>query len=183
MKHNLMTLAFLSAALGPMAASLPAQNDIPQPSNPAEARIQKEVRHELAMLPYITVFDSLAYQVNGGTVTLMGEVTQPVDKSDAENAVKNIEGVQQVINKIDVLPPAPMDEQLRVALYRSIYGYPMLEKYAMGVQRPIRIIVKGGHVTLVGVVDNETDRNVAGVRANAVPGAFSVTNDLQVHPS
>lgn len=183
MKKNWMTLVLLSVAAGPLAATLTAQNDIAQPSNPAEARIQKEVRHELAMLPYFTVFDSIAYRVEGGTVTLLGEVTQPVDKSDAENAVKHIEGVQQVINKIDVMPPSPMDEQLRVALYRSIYGFPMLEKYAMGVQRPIRIIVKGGHITLEGVVDNETDRNVAGIRANGVPGAFSVTNNLQVHPS
>lgn len=146
-------------------------------------RIQKEVRHELVMLPYFTVFDNIAFQVDGGTVTLMGEVTQPTLKSDAENAVKHIEGVQQVNNKIDVMPPAPMDEQLRIALYRAIYGFPALEKYALGVQKPIRIIVKGGHVTLEGVVDSTGDRNLAGIRANTVPGAFSVTNNLQVQGS
>ena len=183
MKRNLMTLAFLAVTLGPLAASLPAQNDIPQPSNAAQARIQKEVRHELVMLPYFTVFDNIAFQVDGGTVTLLGQVTQPSLKSDAENAVKHIEGVQQVNNKIDVLPPSPMDNQLRVALYRAIYGYPALEKYAMGVQKPIRIIVSSGHVTLEGVVDNATDKDVAGLRANGVPGTFSITNNLQVHPS
>jgi hyperosmotically inducible protein len=97
--------------------------------------------------------------------------------------VKRIEGVQHVVNKIEVLPPSPMDDQLRLALYRAIYGFPALEKYAMGVQKPIRIIVKNGHVTLEGVVDSEADKNLAGVRANTVPGIFSVTNNLRVVPS
>jgi hyperosmotically inducible protein len=118
--------------------------------------------------------------VKGDTVTLQGEVTRPTLKSDAENVVKHIEGVQQVINNIEVLPPSPMDDQLRLALYRAIYGYPALEKYALGVQKPIRIIVKNGRVTLEGVVDSETDKNLVTVRANSVPGIFSVTNNLRV---
>ena len=93
------------------------------------------------------------------------------------------EGVQQVVNKIEVLPPSPMDDQLRLALYRAIYGFPALEKYALGVQKPIRIIVKNGHAALEGVVDSEADKNLAGVRANTVPGIFSVTNNLRVVPS
>jgi hyperosmotically inducible protein len=107
-------------------------------------------------------------------------VTRPVTKSDSENAVKHIEGVNQVVNKIEVLPASPMDDQSRLALYRAIYGFPSLEKYALGVQKPIRIIVNNGHVTLEGVVDSESDKDTAGIRANSVPGIFSVTNNLQV---
>jgi hyperosmotically inducible protein len=113
-------------------------------------------------------------------VTLLGQVTRPVTKSDSENAVKHIEGVNQVVNKIEVLPASPMDDQSRLALYRAIYGFPSLEKYALGVQKPIRIIVNNGHVTLEGVVDSESDKDTAGIRANSVPGIFSVTNNLQV---
>ena len=142
--------------------------------------IQREVRHELLMLPYLTVFDYLAYEVHGYDVTLKGEVTRPVLKTDAENAVKQIEGVERVDNQIEVLPPSAMDHRLRLRLYRAIYGDPPLQKYSLGVQLPIRIIVKNGHVTLEGVVDNEADKNLVGIRANGVSGIFSVTNNLQV---
>jgi hyperosmotically inducible protein len=154
-----------------------------EPMNPAQARITKEVRHELLMLPYFGVFDNIGFQVSGDTVTLVGQVTRPTLKSDAENVVKHIEGVSHVDNKIEVLPPSSMDDQLRLLLFRAIYGYPSLEKYALGVQKPIRIIVKSGHVTLEGVVDSEADKNTAGLRANGVPGIFSVTNNLRVVPS
>ena len=159
-----------------LAAGQPQQ----EPSQKAVARIQKEVRHELLMLPYLGVFDNLAYKVEGYNVTLSGQVTRPVLKSDAENAVKRIEGVERVDNQIEVLPLSPMDDQLRRRLYRSIYGYGPLQKYALGVQQPIRIVVKNGHVTLEGVVDNQGDKNLAGIRANGVSGAFSVTNNLVV---
>jgi hyperosmotically inducible protein len=155
-----------------------------QQANQAHARsterIIKEVRHELLMLPYLDVFDYLAYKVDGYNVTLMGQVTNPTLKSDAENVVKRIEGVEHVDNQIEVLPPSPMDDQLRRRLFRAIYGYPAMQKYAMGVQKPIRIIVKNGKVTLEGVVDSEGDKNIANIRANSVPGVFSVTNNLQV---
>ncbi len=154
-----------------------------EPTNPAQMRIQKEVRHELLMLPYFTVFDNIAFQVNSGTVTLLGQVTRPSLKSDSEGAIKHIEGVDHVVNNIEVLPLSPMDNQSRIALYRAIYGFPSLEKYAMGVQRPIRIIVSNGHVTLEGVVDNQSDKDTAGIRANGVSGVFSVTNNLQVVPN
>jgi len=154
-----------------------------QPSSPAQSRIQREVRHELLMLPYFGVFDNIAYQVDGDTVTLLGSVTRPTLKSDAENVVKRIEGVSRVVNKIDVLPPSSMDDQLRVALFRAIYGYPALEKYSLGVQKPIRIIVKSGQITLEGVVDSQADKDLAGMRAKGVPGGFSVTNNLRVTPS
>jgi hyperosmotically inducible periplasmic protein len=177
MKRNWMSLVVLSFALAP---SMIAQTEAGQSVSPSEARIQKEVRHELLMLPYFNVFDYIAYQVKGDTVTLQGEVTRPSLKSDAENVVKRIEGVQQVINNIEILPPSPMDDQLRLALYRAIYGYPALEKYALGVQKPIRIIVRNGRVTLEGLIDSETDKNLVTVRANSVPGIFSVTNNLRV---
>ena len=149
-------------------------------SERAVQRIQKEVLHELRMLPYITVFDNLGFKVDGYKVTLLGQVVNPVNKIDAEKAVKGIEGVEEVDNQIEVLPVSPNDDRLRRALYRAIYGYGPLEKYAMGVIKPIRIIVKNGHATLEGVVDSQADKDTVGLRANGVPGLFSVTNNLQV---
>jgi hyperosmotically inducible protein len=134
------------------------------------------------MLPYFGVFDNIAFKVEGETVTLLGQVVRPSLKSDAGNAVKHIEGVEHVDNQIEVLPLSPIDDRLRLQLFRAIYSYPALEKYALGVQKPIRIIVKNGHVALEGVVDNDADKNVAGIRANGVPGIFSVTNNLRVEP-
>src|SRR5215470_16183581 len=172
---------FLAVAIQLVASAVFSQQN--QPSDRAVQRIQREVRHELLMLPYLDVFDNLAYKVDGYNVTLLGQVTRPTLKSDAENVVKKIEGVEKVDNQVEVLPPSPMDDQLRRRLYRAIYGYPNLQKYALGVQQPIRIIVKNGNVTLEGVVDNEGDKNVAGIRAKGVPGIFNVTNNLQVAKS
>ena len=151
-----------------------------QPSAKSQERIVKEVRHELLMLPYFGVFDYIAFKVEGYTVTLIGSVVKPVTKSDAENSIKRIEGVEKVDNQIEVLPPSSMDDRLRERLFRAIYQYPALQKYELGVQKPIRIIVKSGRVTLEGVVDSEGDKNMVGIRANTVSGVFSVTNNLQV---
>lgn len=169
-----------SAVLLPLALVVCTFGQANQVSPKAEERIIKEVRHQLLLLPYVSVFDNLAYKVNGYDVTLLGQVTRPVLKSDAGNVVKQIEGVEKVDNQIEVLPTSPMDDQLRGRLYRAIYGFPSLEKYAMPVVKPIRIIVKNGHVSLEGVVDNQADKNTAGIRANSVSGIFSVTNNLQV---
>src|SRR6266700_7628271 len=161
------------------ALSLSAQNAVP--SERGMQRMEKQVRHELNMLPYVNAFDYLAYTVNAdNTVTLSGEVTNPVVKSDAGKVVKRIEGIEHVNNQIQVLPVSPMDDGLRVLLFRTIYGYPTLQKYGLGVNKSIRIIVDRGHVTLMGVVDNEMDRNIARMRANGVPGIFSVDNQLKV---
>src|ERR1035437_1382962 len=146
----------------------------------SQDRLMKEVRHELIMLPYYGVFANLAFRIDGRTVTLEGQVTQPVMKSDAENAVKRIEGVEKVVNNIEVLPPSSMDDRTRRAVYRSIYSYGPLFKYGGMAVPSIHIIVKSGHVTLAGVVDSEADKNVAGMRANQVPGIFQVTNNLRV---
>ena len=178
MNPRLLILFASLLALVTLGATQDAQRD--QPSAKSQERITKEVRHELLMLPYFGVFDNIAYKVDGYNVTLLGQVVRPTLKSDAENVVKRIEGVEKVDNQIEVLPPSPMDDGLRRRLFRAIYQYPALQKYELGVQKPIRIIVKNGHVTLEGVVDNEADKNLAGLRANGVSGTFSVTNNLQV---
>jgi hyperosmotically inducible periplasmic protein len=147
---------------------------------PDSDRIAREVRHELVMLPYYGVFDNLAFRVDGGTVTLMGQVTRPALKSDAENVVKRIEGVDRVINDIQVLPLSPNDERIRLQVYRAVYGDTALNRYALSAVPPIHIIVENGSVSLEGAVANESDKNIAGLRANSVPGVFSVKNDLQV---
>ena len=175
---SLVSRGTLLALLCLSAAAQDTQRS--QPSAKSEDRIIREVRHELLMLPYFGVFDYIAFKLDGETLTLMGQVVRPTLKSDAENAVKRIEGVERVNNQIEVLPPSSMDDQIRLRLYRAIYGEPGLEKYALGVQKPIRIIVKNGHVTLEGVVDSQGDKDLAGIRAKTVPGSFSVDNNLQV---
>ena len=166
-----VTLALAVGALALTAASKP------------EGNLADKVRHQLVMLPYYNVFDDLAYRVDGNTVTLYGEVTRPVLKSDAERAVRHIEGVGQVVNQIKVLPLSPFDDQIRRATYRAIFGYGGLYRYAMGANPSIHIIVDNGHVKLEGVVSSQMDKNIAGIRANGVPGVFSVTNDLRVDRS
>lgn len=146
----------------------------------SQDRLIKEVRHELIMLPYYNVFDNLTFRVDGRTVILEGQVTQPVLKSDAGNVVKRVEGVDKVINNLEVLPPSPMDDRIRREVYRSIYSFGPLFKYGNMAVPPIHIIVKNGRVTLEGVVDNESDKTLAGMRANQVPGTFQITNNLRV---
>src|SRR6267143_4673221 len=114
-------------------------------------RLVKEVRHELVMLPYYNVFDNLAFKVDGSTVTLLGQVTRPTLKSDAERVVKSIEGVERVVNNIEVLPLSPNDDRLRLAVYRAIYGDTTLNRYGLQAVPPIHIIVKNGQVSLEGV--------------------------------
>ena len=143
-------------------------------------RITREVRHELVMLPYYGVFDNLGYKVEGSTVILVGQVTRPVLKSDAENVVKRIEGVEHVKNEIEVLPVSPNDDRIRRAVFRAIYGDPTMDRYAIQAVPPVHIIVKNGHVSLEGVVASEADKNIAGIRANGVSGVFSVANNLHV---
>jgi len=138
------------------------------------------VRHALIMLPYYSVFDNLAFKVDGRTVTLLGQVSNSALKPDAERAVKKIEGVEKVVNNIEVLPPSGSDDRIRRAVYRSIYSYGPLFKYANMSVPPIHIIVKNGNVDLEGVVDGEGDKNAAGIRAKLVPGIFQVTNNLRV---
>jgi hyperosmotically inducible protein len=183
---NRIGFALLAGAL--LASSLAAkdkddkQHLDPYVTGPAdEGRMVQEVRHQLVMLPYYGIFDDLGFTVNGGTVTLVGEVTQPVLKDDAGKVVKKVEGVANVVNNIEVLPLSANDDRIRRGVYRAIYGDPMLStRYGFRALPSIHIIVKNGNVRLEGVVANEMDRNVAGLRANGVPGAFHVDNDLRV---
>lgn len=147
----------------------------------SDARLIKEVRHQLLMLPYYSVFDDLGFRVSGDTVTLVGDVTRPVLKSDAENVVKRIEGVKQVVNQINVLPLSSMDDQIRMAMARAIYGDPQIgTRYGYQALPSIHIIVSNGRVRLEGVVANEMDKNLINMRARSVPNVFAVDNQLQV---
>ncbi len=167
-----------------LALAIPAFPQAPdrRDSQKGEAHITREVRHELVMLPYYSVFDDLAYKVDGYTVTLLGQVTHPTLKSDAEKAVKKIEGVERVVNNIEVLPLSPNDDRIRRAVYRAIYSQPGLDLYSLRAVPTIHIIVKNGNVTLTGAVANQGDKDRAGIAAKGVSGVFSVTNDLQVSP-
>jgi hyperosmotically inducible periplasmic protein len=173
------------ACAGTFARDKGAQGAAPpdRGSQSYEKWLTREVGHELVQVPWLSVFDNLEYSVKGSEVTLSGQVWQPVTKDDAQTAVKGIEGVTKVINNIEVLPLSPMDDQIRRAEYRAIYGAPELQRYAMGVLPSIHIIVKNGHVTLVGTVDNQMDKNVAEIRAKTVPNVFSVNDNLQVRPT
>jgi hyperosmotically inducible protein len=144
------------------------------------ARLERQVRHELVMLPYYGVFDSLAYRVDGDTVTLTGQVTRPTLKSGAEQVVRQLEGVERVVNAIEVLPLSPNDDRIRLATYRAVYGHSALNRYALQAVPSIHIIVKNGHATLDGVAANAADRNIAVMQARSVPGVFSVTDQLRI---
>jgi hyperosmotically inducible protein len=171
--------AFLAFA-GPQVVGAQPQANPARGTTSAQDTIKREVRHELVMLPRYSIFDNLAYSVNGYRVTLVGQVTDPTLKSDAEAVVKKIEGVESVDNQIEVLPTSPDDDQIRRAEYRAIYSQPSLQRYAEGAVQQIHIIVKNGHVTLEGVVANQADKDVANVQANGVLNVFSVTNNLTV---
>jgi hyperosmotically inducible protein len=180
-----VTALSLIASAGTFAWDKGAQGPAPpeRGSQNYEKWLTREVGHQLIQVPWLSVFDNLQYSVNGSEVTLGGQVWQPVTKQDAETAVKGIEGVTKVNNNIEVLPLSPMDDQIRRAEYRAIYGAPELQRYAMGVLPSIHIIVKNGHVTLIGAVDNQMDKNVAEIRAKSVPNVFSVDDNLQVRPT
>jgi len=184
MKKSVLAVFALPLIFSMVALASPAIQDN-QPtgalSQKSIDRIYKEVRHELVMLPYYGVFDNLAYKVDpDGTVTLLGQVARPTLKSDAENVVKRIEGVEKVVNNIEVLPPSPADDRIRRAAYRAIYGNDVLSEYQLRAVPPIHIIVNNGHITLEGIVARQMDKQIAGVQANSVPGTFSVTNNLVV---
>jgi hyperosmotically inducible protein len=185
MVKSRLILGLALLGLGLSAAVITAMSAAPAASQETKANqnLVREVRHQLLLLPYYSVFDNLLFKVDGDHVTLEGQVTNPTLKHDAEAVVKGIEGVSGVTDNIEVLPPSPMDDQLRHALYRAIYGDPTLSKYGWSSMPTIHIIVKNGHVSLEGVVDNETDKNIAGVRANTVPNVFEVKNNLVVKSS
>ena len=170
---GIAVLMTLSGFTGPALAEKPSgQNEM--------TGLQKQVRHELVMLPFYSVFDNFAFKVNGGEVTLLGYVSRPTLKTSAERVVKDIEGVTIVINEIEVLPVSPNDDRIRRDVYRAIYYHPMLSRYAIQSVPPIHIIVKNGDVALYGAVGSEQDKTIANLQANGVSGVFSVTNNLIV---
>jgi len=175
-KNRVITLlaAFILTASAAIAA--PALND--QASY--DARLAKQVRKELVTLPYYGVFDNLAFEVKGDTVVLSGQVTRPSTRKDAERRVAKIEGVERVVNNIQVLPVSSFDDQIRVRTYRAIFRSGSLYRYAMGANPSIHIVVNRGHVTLEGVVSSKMDSQLAYMAANGVPGVFSVKNNLRV---
>jgi len=142
-----------------------------------------KVRKELVTLPYYGVFDNLEYKVEGDTVTLYGQVVKPTTRKDAERRVAKIEGVDHVINNIEVLPPSRFDDSIRARTYRAVFRSGGLYRYAMGANPSIHIVVKNGRVALEGVVSNRMDSQLAYMAATAVPGVFSVTNNLRVSSS
>src|SRR6476659_2168075 len=181
LRTKIGTLLLAGALCSSFAVAQKTHDDAFSRDVSSDARLVKEVRHQLLMLPYYSVFDDLGFRVNGDTVTLMGDVTRPVLKSDAENVVKRIEGVKQVVNQIKVLPLSTMDDQIRMAMARAIYGDPQIgTRYGYQALPSIHIIVNNGHVRLEGVVANEMDKNLINMRARSVPNVFSVDNQLQV---
>lgn len=150
------------------------------PDSVSQQRITREVRHKLVMLPYFSIFDNLAYKVDGDTVTLYGQVRNAFLKDAAQSAIKHIEGVEHINNQIEVLPASFNDDRIRRETARAIFRNSPLSRYSIQPVPSIHIIVKNGHVALEGVVDSEFDRNIAYIRANGVPGVFSVENNLRI---
>lgn len=149
-------------------------------SGPTEARLAKQVRHKLLMLPYYGVFDNLAYSIDGSKVTLHGQVVRASTRSDAARSVASIDGVSQVVNQIQVLPLSSFDDSIRTRTYRALARTGGLNRYFMGANPSLHIVVNRGQVTLAGVVNSKLDKQLAYMTARQVSGAFSVTNDLKV---
>ncbi len=178
----MLAVLVVTPSLTPAEPAAPPRDKRPV-SAQAQERLERVVGHELRMLPYYSVFDNLEYRVKGYDVELMGQVTRPTLKSDAGRVVERIEGVEKVTNRIEVLPLSTHDDQIRRAVFRAIYSSSFLSRYALQAMPPLHIIVKNGHVTLVGVVATESESNVATIQANTVPGVFSVTNKVRVEKS
>lgn len=172
--------AVLSLGTAGTALASPVDSAATSENSRSEQRISGEVLHQLRMIPQFTVFDNLAYRVDGGTVTLTGQVREPFLKDSAEKSIQHLEGVERVDNQIEVLPPSFNDDRIRRQVARAVYRDPRLSMYAIQPTPPIHIIVKNGHVNLEGIVRTQTDKNDAFIRANGVPGVFSVQNNLQV---
>jgi hyperosmotically inducible protein len=174
--------AMATVAPSPLIPALPSYSPKTKPANEQE-RIAREVRHELVMLNYYTIWDFLAFRLSGNTVELYGDVAQPILKSDAEDAVKRIEGVEKVVNHINVLPPFPSDDRIRREVAQRVFSFGGLSRYSWSAVPSVHIIVSSGRVKLEGVVDNQADKDAAGIQANGVPGVFEVKNELIVASS
>ena len=179
-KNRVIGMVAILALAAVVALAAPAaSND----GSAGDEQVAKKVRHELVTLPYYGVFDNLAYKVEGNTVTLYGQVVEATTRSDAARRVAKIDGVERVINNIEVLPLSSFDNEIRVRAYRTIFRTGGLYRYAMGANPSIHIVVRNGNVTLEGVVANDADRQLAYMAASGVPGVFSVTNNLRAERS
>ena len=179
----LIMVPLLLLSMSPLAFSQDQAQKVetPKQNEASEVQLEREVMHSLNMLPFYNVFDNLQFQIkNNNTVVLSGQVVLPVTKNDAAGAVRRIKGVKKVENHIEVLPVSPFDSRIRRREYWAIYGTPALQRYGLGVVPSIHIIVKNGDVTLMGMVADKSDKNLAGIVANRVPDVFHVTNDLRV---
>ena len=191
---SLVLQTFMVATAGLLLASAPearadqhnkSKSQLSLPADRSGYRVEElkeEVRHQLVMLPYYSVFDWLQAEIkHDGTVALMGEVTRPTLKNDAISRVNRIEAATRSVDSVEVLPLSAMDDGLRVALYRAIYNYNSpLFWYATQSVPPIHIIVRNGHVSLKGVVASQMDSQLAYAAASQVPGVFEVKNELQI---
>ncbi|MEW6730890.1 MAG: BON domain-containing protein [Acidobacteriota bacterium] len=144
------------------------------------AFIQERIRKRLASLPYYSVFDNLYFNYDGETVVLGGEVARASLRKDAEKAVEDVEGVERIVNRIEILPLSTVDNRIRAQAYRQLFSHPQLSRYAIQPVPPIHIIVKHSRIKLEGVVANRSDKIVAGMLANQISGVFSVVNNLRV---
>lgn len=209
LKNCIALSMFCLVAAGPVVVTSPAlgqQAAAPSDAQQAMVKLAEAVRKQIVTNTQYGVFDSIHFAIKGGdTVILRGYASRPTLKSSLESSIKRIAGVKSVQNEIEVLPLSPNDDDIRARVYAAIYGYGPLQRYtsnrgaSAGMNRnsvarraggitndppfgwhAIHIIVKNGNVTLTGVVDNEGDLALAGIRANQVPGAFSVDNDLQI---
>jgi hyperosmotically inducible periplasmic protein len=174
--------AFLCAVAthGVAGQTVPFRNSAKPPENGA-SNLSREIHHQILALPFYSVFDSINFTLEGRKVTLTGQVLRRSLKENAEGAMRSIEGVDTVVNQIEVLPASPADDDLRRAVYRALYEDSTLERYAVQNVPPVHIIVKNGSVALAGSVESLSDKNLAGARASAVPKVTGVKNDLVVH--
>ncbi|MDQ1611364.1 MAG: hyperosmotically inducible periplasmic protein [Pyrinomonadaceae bacterium] len=177
-KNSLAAVALFFALAASAATVVVASPTADSGQNSERQQILKRVRKELVTLPYYGVFDNLAYKVEGDTVTLYGQVVRPSTRSDAGRRVAKIKGVGRVVNNIEVLPLSGFDDSIRAEAYRAIFNTSSLYRYALGSNPSLHIVVNRGHVTLEGVVGNRMDKQLAEFAARAVPGVFSVTNNL-----
>ena len=177
MKHTLKQITMALLVAGATLLPIQAAN---KTALSTEERLAQSIRKELLTMPFLTIFDNLSYRIDGDTVHLYGQVIRPTLKSDAANRVARLEGIARVDNQIEVLPLSPFDDRLRLSVARAVYGQPALNRYALGANPSIRIIVKNGNVTLEGAVNDDGARNIANIQANGVFGVFSVTNNLRI---
>ena len=168
------------ALFGVFALAASTAMAAPGASSQYESLVEKQVYKKIVSIPRYNVFDHLAFKVEGNTVTLLGQVVRPTTRKEAERRVAKIEGIDRVINKIEVLPISAFDDSIRIRTYRAVFRAGSLYRYAQGVNPSIRIVVNRGHVTLEGFVASKSDSNLAYIAASQVPGSFSVTNNLRV---